>query len=67
MWLCGDRPLKELGLDLVEWIKKRQGSLKEVDCGLIQLHNKENIQGRSSRRDIKTQNRSTTSKLGIPN
>jgi hypothetical protein len=31
MWLCGDRPLKELGLDLAEWIWKRQGSLKEVD------------------------------------
>jgi hypothetical protein len=31
MWLCGDSPLKELGLDLAEWIRKRQGSLKEVD------------------------------------
>jgi len=28
--LCGERPLKELGLDLVEWIWKRQRSLKEV-------------------------------------
>jgi hypothetical protein len=31
MWLCGDRPLKELGLDLAKWIRKRQGSLREVD------------------------------------
>jgi len=30
MWLCGERPLKELGLDLVKWIWKRQRSLKEV-------------------------------------
>jgi hypothetical protein len=30
-WLCGDRPPKELGLDLAEWIWKRQCSLKEVD------------------------------------
>jgi hypothetical protein len=34
--------------------------------GLIQLHNKERIQGRPSGRDIKTQDRSTTSRLGLP-
>jgi len=52
------------------WFGSSRMDLEETTfferSALIQLHNKERIQGRFLGRDIKTQDRSTTSRLGLP-